>query len=101
MIVDWYNKNPEEQEFGYKTYALSAKMAMLFWEYEEAIAKGCGEKNQYMRRPHVLANQIGMNYDEEAVALKQRATLAGLFWELGDHAKAVEQYERLTGEKYL
>ena len=101
VIVDWYNKNPEEQEFGYKTYALSAKMAMLFWEYEEAIAKGCGEKNQYMRRPHVLANQIGMNYDEEAVALKQRATLAGLFWELGDHAKAVEQYERLTGEKYL
>lgn len=101
VIVDWYNKNPEEQEFGYKTYALSAKMAMLFWEHEEAIAKGCGEKNQYMRRPHVLANQIGMNYDEEAIALKQRAHLAGLFWELGDHAAAVECYEDEFGEKYL
>lgn len=101
VIVDWYNKNPEEQEFGYKTYALSAKMAMLFWEYQEAIKKGCGEKNQYMRRPHVLANQIGMNYDEEAIALKQRAYLAGLFWKLGNHAEAVECYEDQFGEKYL
>lgn len=101
VIVDWYCKSPEEQEFGYKTYAASAKMAMLFWEYEEAINQGCGEKNQFMRRPHVLANQIGMNYDEEAIALKQRAHLAGLFWELGDHAEAVECYEDQFGEKYL
>ena len=101
VIVDWYCKSPEEQEFGYKTYALSAKMAMLFWKHQEAIAKGCGEKNQYMRRPHVLANQIGMNYDEECAALYLRSKLAGLFWELGDHAQAVEQYETLTGETYL
>ena len=101
VIVDWYCKSPEEQEFGYKTYALSAKMAMLFWKYEQSIKDGCGEKNQYMRRPHVLANQIGMNYDEEAIALKQRSILAGLFWELGDHAEAVECYEDQFGEKYL
>ena len=54
-----------------------------------------------MRRPHVIANQIGMNYDEEAIALMQRATLAGLFWELGDHAEAVECYEDKFDEKYL
>ncbi len=101
VVVDWYCKNPEEQEFGYKTYAASAKMAMLFWKYREAIEKGCGERNQFMRRPHVLANQIGMNYHEEAKALEQRGLLAGLFWDMGDHAKAVVAYEKMTGEKYL
>ena len=101
VIVDWYCKSPEEQEFGYKTYAASAKMAMLFWEYEESIAEGCGERNQFMRRPHVLANQIGMNYDEERHALAQRAALAGMFWDIGDHGKAVASYEDKFGEKYL
>ena len=101
VIVDWYNKNPEEQIFGYQTYAISAKMAMLFWEYREAIENGCGEKNQFMRRPHVLANQIGMNYEEESVALFQRSTLARMFWETGDQAEGVKQYEEKFGEKYL
>jgi hypothetical protein len=101
VVVDWYCKSPEEQEFGYKTYAASAKMAMLFWKYESAIAEGCGEKNQYMRRSHVLANQIGMNYNEERLALAQRGTIAGLFWDIGDHAKAVEAYEKMFEEKYL
>lgn len=100
VVVDWYCKNPQEQEFGYKTYAISAKMAMLFWEYREAIEKGCGEKNQFMRRPHVLANQIGMNYDEEAKALAQRARLCELFWEHG-HEEAVRRYEEEYKEKYL
>ena len=62
---------------------------------------GPGERWGFMRRPHVLANQIGMNYNEEAIALKQRAVLAGLFWELGDHAEAVKCYEDQCGEKYL
>ena len=101
VVVDWYCKNPDEQEFGYKTYAMSAQMAMLFWKYREAIEKGCGERNQFMRRSHVLANQIGMNYNEESSALTQRAALANLFWTLGDHAKAVEIYETEFGEKYL
>lgn len=100
VVVDWYCKNPEEQEFGYKTYALSAKMAMLFWKYEEAIDKGCGEQNQFMRRPHVLANQIGMNYADEASALYLRSKLAGLFWRFG-HEEAVKQYEEMYGQRYL
>lgn len=99
-VVDWYCKNPTEQEFGYKTYAASAKMAMLFWEYREVITKGCGERNQFMRRPHILANQIGMNYDEEGKALAQRARLCELFWEHG-HEEAVRRYEEEFGEKYL
>jgi len=97
VVVDWYCKNPKEQEFGYKTYALSAKMAMLFWEYREAIEQGLGEKKQYMRRPHILANQIGMNYSEEACALEQRAHLCVLFWEHG-HEGAVRRYEEIYGE---
>ena len=102
VVVDWYCKNPEEQEFGYRTYALSAKVAMLFWEYRNAIERGCGERNQFMRRPHVLANQIGMNYDDEGEALGMRSVLAGLFWEIGDHDKAVKMYEQMfPGEKYL
>ena len=102
VVVDWYCKSPEEQVFGYESYALSAKMAMLFFEHEAAIAAGCGEKNQYMRRPHVLANQIGMNYKEEARALELRSILAGLFWSEGDHSKAVATYEAMFGgEKYL
>jgi len=101
VVVDWYCKNPEEQVFGYKTYAASAKMAMLFWKYRKAIEQGCGEKNQYMRRPHVLANQLGMNYLEEYRALGLRSELARLFWEEGDHAKAVAKYEEVFGEKYL
>lgn len=100
VIVDWYCKSPEEQQFGYKTYALSAKMAMLFWEYEESISKGCGEQNQFMRRPHVLANQIGMNYADEASALYLRSKLAGLFWRFG-HEEAVKQYEEMYGQRYL
>ncbi|MHA2063145.1 MAG: hypothetical protein ACXABY_02070 [Candidatus Thorarchaeota archaeon] len=100
VVVDWYCKNPEEQEFGYKTYAMSAKMAMLFWQHREAIEKGLGERNQFMRRPHILANQIGMNYDEEGKALAQRARLCELFWEHG-HEEAVRRYEEEFGEKYL
>ncbi len=97
VVVDWYCKNPQEQEFGYKTYALSAKMAMLFWEYQEDIKRGLGEKKQYMRRPHILANQIGMNYSEEACALEQRAKLCELFWEHG-HEEAVRRYEEIYGQ---
>lgn len=101
IIVDWYCKNPDEQVFGYKTYAISAQMAMLFWRYREAIEKGCGEERQFMRRPHVLANQIGMNYNEEAQALASRSIMARLFWDIGDHEKAVAAYEDETGEKYF
>lgn len=101
VIVDWYCKSPEEQRFGMESYALSAKMAMLFWKYRDAIERGCGEDNQFMRRPHVLANQIGMNYHEEGEALRKRGLLAKLFWEIGDHSRAVAEYEKQTGEKYL
>ncbi len=100
MIVDWYCKNPKEQEFGYKTYAASAKLAMLFWRYSQDIQDGCGERNQFMRRTHVLANQLAMNYDEESKALAQRARLAELFWEYG-HEEAVRRYEEEFKEKYL
>ena len=100
VVVDWYCKSPEEQEFGYKTYALSAKTAMLFWKYRDSIAKGCGEKGQYMRRPHALANQLALNYELEAEYLGQRAVLCQLFWTLG-HEEAVRVYEKLFEEKYL
>ena len=100
QVAGWYHKSPEELEFEYRTYATSARMAMLFWEYREIIEEGCGEKNQYMRRPHVLANQIGMNYAEEGLALHQRAHLAKLFWQHG-HEEAVKRYEATFGEKYL
>jgi hypothetical protein len=42
-----------------------------------------------------------MNYNEERLALAQRGTIAGLFWDIGDHAKAVEAYEKMFEEKYL
>lgn len=102
VVVDWYCKNPEEQVFGYKTYAASAKIAMLFWEYREALEKGCGERNQFMRRPHVLANQIGMNYNEEGKALTDRATFCRLAWECdGGQEEVVRRYEEETGKSYL
>ena len=100
VIVDWYCKSPEEQKFGLESYALSAKMAMLFWKYKDSIAKGCGEENQYMRRTHVLANQIAMNYAEESKLLAMRAHLAILFWKNG-HEAAVAEYEKTFGVKYL
>lgn len=100
IIVDWYCKSDEEREFGYKTYALSAKMALLFWKFRAAIASGCGEKNHYMRRTHVLANQLAMNYQVESATLAQRSALAHLFW-LHGHDKAVEIYEGMYREKYL
>lgn len=99
-VAGWFHKSPEELEFEYKTYAASAKMAMLFWKYRETIEEGCGERNQFMRRPHVLANQLAMNYNEEGKALNQRGRLCELFWEHG-HEKAVRLYEEEFDEKYL
>jgi hypothetical protein len=100
VIIDWYCKSPEEQRFGMESYALSAKMAMLFWKYQDSIAKGCGEENQYMRRTHVLANQLAINYAEESKLLAMRSHLAILFWKNG-HAEAVAEYEKTFGVKYL
>lgn len=100
QVAGWFHKSPEELEFEYKTYAASARMAMLFYEYQKTIDEGCGERNQFMRRPHVLANQLAMNYDEEGKALNQRGRLCELFWEHG-HEEAVRRYEEEFKEKYL
>lgn len=98
-VVDWYCKSDEEREFGYKSYTISAKMAMLFWKYKDTIASGCGKENQFVRRAHVLANQLGFNYEDEARLLAKRADLCDMFYKHG-HEEAVKMYEEKYNEKY-
>lgn len=98
-VTDWYGHSVLEREFGYKSYSLSTKMFLLFWIYREHINNGCGKRNQYVRRAHVLANQLGFNYQEESNLLAKRADLCNLFFNY-DHKTAVKMYEEKYKEKY-
>jgi hypothetical protein len=98
-IVDWYCKSDTEREFGAKTYARSAEMAELFYLYKYTVQDGKGWEGQFMRRLHVLANQLGYNYREEGILLIKRGVLALLFWFLGHH-KAVWVYTKILRQEY-
>lgn len=99
FYADWYGNNEDELRFGYNTYCLSAKIANLFYKHEKNIKKGKGIENQYVRRCHVLANQLGFNYKKEGILLFKRAILCWLFWFVG-HKKAVWIYTRILRQKY-
>lgn len=99
FYADWYGKNDGELKFGYNTYCESAKIANLFYIHQEDIERGTGIENQYMRRCHVLANQLGFNYKKEGWLLFKRAVLCWLFWFLG-HKKAVWVYTKILRQKY-
>jgi hypothetical protein len=98
-LAEWYCCSEEEREFGINTYSRSAGIALMFDEYQSAISAGKGLENQYVRRCHVLANQLGMNYKREGVALLKRGALCLLLWWLG-HKKAVWFYQKILRQRY-
>jgi len=98
-FAGWYHKNAEEKEFEHKTYALSAKMAELFYKHEADIEKGRGLDGQLVRRFHVICNQMGINYKDEGRLCFWRTVLCYLFWFFG-HYKAVWIYTKLLRRKY-
>jgi hypothetical protein len=98
-FCDWYCNSDKEREFGYKTYSKSAEMALLFNSYNESIELGRGLEGQYVRRAHVLANQLGLNYKREGIYLLKRGILCLLFWFLG-HQRAVWVYTKILRFKY-
>ncbi len=98
-ICDWYCNSEQEREFGYKTYSKSTNIALLFHKYKDHIQKGKGLENQFVRRCHVLANQLALNYKQEGIFLIKRGVLCLLFWFLG-HSKAVWIYKNIFRFKY-
>ncbi len=96
---DWYCNSRQEMEFGWRTYAESRHIAQLFYEYKEEIDKGKGLEAQYVRRCHVLANQLALDYKKEGIYLWKRGLLCLLFWYLGHH-KAVWIYTKIFRFKY-
>lgn len=100
VFGDWHGLTPEERLFGAKRYAAIAKTSQCYYENMDTIKAGMGLEKHFARATHVLANQLGMNYEEEGIALLKRGFLAILFWNLG-HEKAVATYEKLFKEKYL
>ena len=99
QIADWYCNSENEREFGAKSYAKSAELAMLFYEWDDSIEMGKGLENHYLRRCHVLANQLALNYKQEGTLLIKRGVLCLLFWFLG-HRKAVWIYTKILRQKY-
>lgn len=100
VFGDWHGLTPEERLFGANRYAAIAKTSQCYYENMDTIKAGMGLEKHFARATHVLANQLGMNYEEEGIALLKRGFLAILFWNLG-HEKAVTTYEKLFKEKYL
>jgi hypothetical protein len=100
VFGDWYGLTLEERQFGAERYAEIAKTSSYYLDNMEVIQNGLGLEKHFMRATHVLANQLGMNYEEEGIALLKRGCLALLFYNLG-HEKAVATYEKLFKEKYL
>lgn len=96
---DWYCKTEEEKDVGAKMYGASAKLARLFYENEQTLKRGKGWDNQYVRRCHTLANQLGFNYKQEGSMLFWRGILCWLFYYLG-HKKAVWVYTKILRRKY-
>jgi hypothetical protein len=101
VFFNWFGLSDEEKEINCKMYAQMSQLALLFFKYQDILNSGLGDEKHYMRMCHVLANQLGMNYDDEFRALIRRAILANLFWSIGDHQAAVDAYEKITNTKYL
>jgi hypothetical protein len=100
IFGDWHGLTPEEREFGAKRYAALAKTSTHYYENLGIIEGGMGVEKHFARATHVLANQLGLNYEAEGIALLKRGFLCILFYHLG-HQKAVDTYEKLFKEKYL
>jgi len=100
IFGDWHGLTPEEREFGAGRYAELAKTSAFYYENMDTIDAGMGLEKHFGRATHVLANQLGLNYEQEGIALLKRGFLGILFWHLG-HEKAVATYEKLFKEKYL
>lgn len=100
IFGDWYGLTPEEREFGAKRYAALAKTSEHYYENLETIEAGMGVEKHFVRATHVLANQLGLNYEAEGIALIKRGMLCLMMYNLG-HQPAVDMYEKMFKEKYL
>ncbi len=94
QFAAWYGLTPKEREFSHKRHDACARQAELFMEYGAEIKKGIGEELQYARSAHVLANQLGMNYEAEGMALLKRAMLC-FFYSPCNAEQAKERYTKL------
>jgi len=93
VFCGWYHNSGEELSFETESYEYSANLARIFYERMDTIEKGKGLDNHYARHCHVLANQLGFNYKDEARILFKRALLAWLFWT--NQKRAVKIYNFL------
>jgi len=100
FFADWYGMSPAERKFGYKRYAELRKVSQVFYDNEKAFADQIGWEKHYMRCTHVLANQMGLNYVDEAVTLFKRSIFCFLAMKLGN-IYAMEMYEKVFKEPYM
>lgn len=95
----WYHDSEEEHMFELMTMVKGCDLAEEFYNFEEAINAGKGLEKQYVRKCHLLANQLGINYKLEGKYLFWRSILCFMFYFLG-HKKAVWIYTKIFRQKY-
>jgi len=101
FFADWYHNSPEEALFGMLSMDMTARLAMLFYAYRESISIGKTVDKMFMRRVHVLANQLGLDYSKEARLLSDRALIASILGTEGVTMDSMkEQFRKITGRTY-
>lgn len=95
----WYHTSDNEHMFELMTMVKGCDLAEEFYSYQDSINAGKGLEKQYVRKCHLLANQIGLNYKLEGRYLFWRSILCFLFYYLG-HKKAVWIYTKIFRQKY-
>ena len=100
FFADWYGITPAERKFGYKRYAELRKASQVFYDNEKDFADSIGWEKHYMRSAHVLANQMGLNYMDEAIALFKRSIFCFFANQMGQDG-AIKMYEKLFKELYM
>lgn len=98
FFAEWFGSTQEELKLGYKRYALLSKVSTLLLRNQDVIEDGAGWERHFIRCCHTLANQLGLNYKDEGLAMLKRA-LFNIVAFYGDYSKAHKMYGELMEGK--
>lgn len=100
QFADWFGKTPQERRLGYKRYAKLAELSEMLLENQDIIEEGMGFDAHLTRCTHTIANQLGMNYMDEGMALFKRSILCFLYFFAPKPQIAIDTWEKLFNEKF-